>query len=60
MFSFYPWLYTYAKFNYFLIVWGRYVNDDEDIRKYFAAFHLYDTLPKAVVIDDFGDFFDNK
>ncbi|MCH98641.1 hypothetical protein A2U01_0019646 [Trifolium medium] len=36
------------------------MNDDEDIRKYFAAFHLYDTLPDAVVIDDFGDFFDNK
>jgi hypothetical protein len=36
------------------------VNDDEDIRKYFAAFHLNDTLPAAVVIDDFGDFFDNK
>ncbi|KAL2988855.1 hypothetical protein AAZX31_11G107200 [Glycine max] len=38
----------------------KYVNDDEDIRKYFAAFHLYDTLPAAVLIDDFGDFFDNK
>ncbi|XP_057451178.1 uncharacterized protein LOC130743081 isoform X2 [Lotus japonicus] len=38
----------------------KYVNDDEDIRKYFAAFHLLDTLPAAVVIDDFGDFFDNK
>ncbi|RDX79813.1 hypothetical protein CR513_39722, partial [Mucuna pruriens] len=38
----------------------KYVNDDEDIRNYFAAFHLYDTLPAAVVIDDFGDFFDNK
>lgn len=38
----------------------KYVNDDEDIRKYFAAFHLYDTLPAAILIDDFGDFFDNK
>ncbi|XP_027356398.1 uncharacterized protein LOC113865824 [Abrus precatorius] len=38
----------------------KYVNDDEDIRKYFAAFHLYDTLPAAVVIDDFGDFFTNN
>ncbi|TKY67886.1 hypothetical protein E2542_SST10782 [Spatholobus suberectus] len=38
----------------------KYVNDDEDIRKYFAAFHLHDTLPAAVVIDDFGYFFDNK
>ncbi|KAG2398150.1 uncharacterized protein HKW66_Vig0136140 [Vigna angularis] len=38
----------------------KYVNDDEDIRKYFAAFHLYDKLPAAVLIDDFGDFFDDK
>ncbi|KAG4979273.1 hypothetical protein JHK82_032523 [Glycine max] len=37
-----------------------YVNDDQDIRKYFAAFHLYDALPAAVLIDDFGDFFDDK
>lgn len=41
-------------------VCSRYVNDDEDIRKYFAAFHLYDKLPAAVLIDDFGDFFDDK
>ncbi|XP_054813631.1 uncharacterized protein LOC129314271 [Prosopis cineraria] len=38
----------------------KYVNDDEDINKYFAAFHLYDVLPAAVIIDDFGDFFDNR
>ncbi|XP_061346961.1 uncharacterized protein LOC133292556 isoform X2 [Gastrolobium bilobum] len=38
----------------------KYINDDEDIRKYFAAFHLLDTFPAAVVIDDFGDFFDQK
>ncbi|PPS05961.1 hypothetical protein GOBAR_AA14681 [Gossypium barbadense] len=25
--------------------------------KYFAAFHLKDTFPVAVVVDDFGDFF---
>lgn len=46
--------------NVFQRIQMKYVNDDEDIRKYFAAFHLYDTLPNAVVIDDFGDFFDNK
>ncbi|KAF7836541.1 putative P-loop containing nucleoside triphosphate hydrolase [Senna tora] len=38
----------------------KYVNDDEDINKYFAAFHLFDKLPAAVVIDDFGDFFHHK
>ncbi|KAL2982967.1 hypothetical protein AAZX31_12G015400 [Glycine max] len=38
----------------------KYVNDDQDIRKYFAAFHLCDALPAAVLIDDFGDFFDDK
>lgn len=36
---------------------SRYVDDDEGIRKYFAAFHLHLDLPAAVVIDDFGDFF---
>ncbi|MBA0759902.1 hypothetical protein Gotri_022713, partial [Gossypium trilobum] len=36
-----------------------YINDDDDegIKKYFAAFHLKDTFPIAVVVDDFGDFF---
>lgn len=38
----------------------KYMNDDQDIRNYFAAFHLHDTLPAAVIIDDFGLFFDNK
>ncbi|KAI4295256.1 hypothetical protein L6164_035322 [Bauhinia variegata] len=38
----------------------KYVNDDEDIKKCFAAFHLYDTLPAAVIIDDFGDFFNDR
>ncbi|XP_004505580.1 uncharacterized protein [Cicer arietinum] len=38
----------------------KYVNDEEDIRNYFAAFHLHDKLPDAVVIDDFGDLFDNR
>ncbi|CAK7336055.1 unnamed protein product [Dovyalis caffra] len=38
----------------------KYVEDDEGIKKYFAAFHLHDTFPIAVVIDDFGDFFDER
>lgn len=38
----------------------KYMNDDEDISKYFAAFHLHDTLPAAVIIDDFGHFFHTK
>ncbi|KAL5541307.1 hypothetical protein UlMin_042529 [Ulmus minor] len=32
--------------------------NDEGIKKYFAAFHLHDTFPTVVVIDDFGDFFE--
>ncbi|KAG7583060.1 P-loop containing nucleoside triphosphate hydrolase [Arabidopsis suecica] len=37
----------------------KYVDDDEGIRKYFAAFHLHhvDDFPNAVIIDDFGDYF---
>lgn len=35
----------------------RYVEDDEGIKKYFAAFHLLDKFPVAVVVDDFGEFF---
>ncbi|KAG0488229.1 hypothetical protein HPP92_007040 [Vanilla planifolia] len=35
----------------------KYVEDDHEIKKYFAAFHLHDIFPAAVVIDDFGDFF---
>ncbi|KAG1361885.1 hypothetical protein COCNU_10G001040 [Cocos nucifera] len=35
----------------------RYVEDDEGIQKFFAAFHLHDNFPVAVIIDDFGDFF---
>ncbi|KAB1207698.1 hypothetical protein CJ030_MR7G005486 [Morella rubra] len=38
----------------------KYVNDDEGIKSYFAAFHLYDTFPTAVVVDDFGDFFEER
>ncbi|CAN7077286.1 unnamed protein product [Brassica oleracea var. botrytis] len=35
----------------------KYVDDDEGLRNYFAAFHLHLHLPAAVVIDDFGDYF---
>ncbi|XP_009378809.1 uncharacterized protein LOC103967257 isoform X1 [Pyrus x bretschneideri] len=38
----------------------KYVDDEEGIKKYFAAFHLHDTFPVAVVIDDFGAFFDER
>ncbi|XP_031286141.1 uncharacterized protein LOC116144859 [Pistacia vera] len=38
----------------------KYLDDDEGIKKYFAAFHLHDTFPAAVVVDDFGDFFDER
>ncbi|XP_031490707.1 uncharacterized protein LOC116257849 [Nymphaea colorata] len=38
----------------------KYIENDEEIRKYFAAFHLHDSFPAAVVIDDFGDFFDER
>ncbi|PNT67505.1 uncharacterized protein LOC100842867 isoform X1 [Brachypodium distachyon] len=35
----------------------KYVEDDEGIRKYFAAFHLLDNFPAAVIVDDFAGFF---
>ncbi|GKU96262.1 hypothetical protein SLEP1_g9513 [Rubroshorea leprosula] len=35
----------------------KYIEDDEGIKKYFAAFHMHDTFPAAIVIDNFGDFF---
>ncbi|KAE8726057.1 ADP-ribosylation factor GTPase-activating protein AGD3-like [Hibiscus syriacus] len=40
----------------------KYIDDDDDegIKKYFAAFHLNDTSPVAVIVDDFGDFFDER
>ncbi|KAK9120223.1 hypothetical protein Scep_018316 [Stephania cephalantha] len=38
----------------------RYVDDDEGMKKYFAAFHLHEMSPKAVIVDDFGDFFDDS
>jgi hypothetical protein len=36
------------------------VEDDERIKNYFGAFHLHDTFPVSVVIDDFADFFDER
>ncbi|CAN0904650.1 hypothetical protein LINGRAHAP2_LOCUS23214 [Linum grandiflorum] len=38
----------------------KYVDDDQGIKKYMAAFHLLDTFPAAVIIDDFGGFFDER
>jgi hypothetical protein len=38
----------------------RYIEDDEGIRKYFAAFHLLDDLPAAVIVDDFTGFFSER
>ncbi|CAL0334268.1 unnamed protein product [Lupinus luteus] len=38
----------------------KYLNDDQDIRNYFSAFHLYHTLPTAILIDDFALFFHDK
>ncbi|KAM7478881.1 hypothetical protein LguiA_027094 [Lonicera macranthoides] len=38
----------------------KYVDDDEGITKYFAAFHFHPILPASVIIDDFGDFFDDR
>ncbi|XP_062204856.1 uncharacterized protein LOC133906911 isoform X2 [Phragmites australis] len=35
----------------------KYVEDGEEIRNYFAAFHLHDNFPAAVIVDDFADFF---
>ena len=40
---------------------GRYVDDDEGIKNYFAAFHLqHPTFPLSGIIDDFADFFDER
>ncbi|GAB2214066.1 hypothetical protein Droror1_Dr00018400 [Drosera rotundifolia] len=39
----------------------KYVEDEGDVKRYFAAFHLHDWLPPlAVVVDDFGGFFDQR
>ncbi|KAL2519756.1 hypothetical protein Adt_16003 [Abeliophyllum distichum] len=38
----------------------KYVNDDEGIKNYFSAFHMHDTFPVSVIIDNFADFFDAR
>ncbi|KAJ4796818.1 tRNA dimethylallyltransferase [Rhynchospora pubera] len=38
----------------------KYVEDYEDIKKYFSAFHLHVRFPSAVIIDDFGGFFNDR
>ncbi|KAF9618930.1 hypothetical protein IFM89_002925 [Coptis chinensis] len=38
----------------------KYVEDDEGIKKYFASFHLHQNFPSAVIVDDFGDFFNES
>ncbi|KAL7135214.1 hypothetical protein ABFS83_11G078400 [Erythranthe nasuta] len=38
----------------------KYVDDDEGIKNYFAAFHLHHTFPASVIIHDFPDFFDQR
>ncbi|CAK9171908.1 unnamed protein product [Ilex paraguariensis] len=38
----------------------KYLDDHEDIKKYFAAFHIHDAFPLSIIIDDFGDFFDDR
>eukprot|EP00249_Psilotum_nudum_P015957 c25594_g1_i8 orf=51-506(+) len=35
----------------------KYVDDDEGIRKFFAAFHMHPKFPRAVIIDDLCEFF---
>ncbi|XP_062110702.1 uncharacterized protein LOC133822395 [Humulus lupulus] len=38
----------------------KYVDNDEAIKNYFAAFHLHETFPATIIIDDFGDFFEDR
>ncbi|KAL3731122.1 hypothetical protein ACJRO7_028059 [Eucalyptus globulus] len=38
----------------------KYVEDDEAVKKYFAAFHLHESFPAAVIVDDFGELFDER
>jgi hypothetical protein len=44
---------------YELLCARRYVEDDEDVRKYFAAFHLHEKIPRVVIIDDFLELFND-
>ncbi|CAH9082532.1 unnamed protein product [Cuscuta epithymum] len=38
----------------------KYIDNEEGIKKYFAAFHVHDEIPVSVIIDDFADFFDDR
>lgn len=40
----------------------RYLTDETQLRRYFAALHLLpaDQLPHAVLVDDFSDFFHRR
>ncbi|KAM7253484.1 hypothetical protein ACFE04_021638 [Oxalis oulophora] len=39
----------------------KYIDDEEGLKKYFAAFRLLDEIPiRVIVVDEFGDFFDQK
>ncbi|CAL4917089.1 unnamed protein product [Urochloa decumbens] len=38
----------------------KYTEDGDEIRKYFAAFHLLENFPAAVIVDDFADFFSER
>ncbi|KAL8202002.1 hypothetical protein R6Q57_011149 [Mikania cordata] len=38
----------------------KYVEDEEGINMFFAAFHMHDAFPVLVVIDDLGEFFDER
>lgn len=54
--------YCVENFDCFITFWfsWRYLDDDEGIKKYFAAFHLHEIFPAAVIVDDFGDFFHER
>ena len=36
------------------------MDDEQGINKYFAAFHLFDKIPHTVIMDDFGDLFEDR
>ncbi|XP_071701245.1 uncharacterized protein [Rutidosis leptorrhynchoides] len=38
----------------------KYVEDEEGINKFFAAFHMHDRFPVLVIIDAFGEYFDER
>lgn len=42
------------------VIAPRYIEDGDEIRKYFAAFHLLVDFPAAVIVDDFADFFSDR